>query len=122
MQKILFIEDESALQHAMTETLGDSNYQVIQAMDGETGLRLAKEEKPDLILLDLILPKKDGFSVLEGLKQTPDTKDIPVIVLSNLDSTEDVERAMSLGAKTYMVKTDYQLTDILRKIKDILGN
>lgn len=122
MQKILFIEDESALQSAIAEALGEKEgYQIVQAMDGEMGLRLAKEEKPDLILLDLILPKKDGFWVLEELRQNPATKDLPVVVLSNLDSTEDIERVMSLGAKMYLVKTEYQLSEIARKIKDVLN-
>ena len=108
-KKILFVEDESALQKALSEILAEEGYQAIQALDGEDGLRLAKSELPELILLDLILPKKDGFSVLEELKKDSATKDIPVLILSNLDRAEDIERATSLGAKSYLVKTDYKL-------------
>lgn len=121
MKKILFIEDESALQKALSEILAEEGYQNAQALDGETGLRMASSEHPDLILLDLILPKKDGFLVLEDLKKDPATKEIPVLILSNLERAEDIERAMSLGAKSYMVKTDYKLPDIVQKIKEALG-
>ena len=84
MKKILFIEDEAALQEAMGEALKQNNYKVIKALDGEIGIRLAKSEKPDLILLDLMLPNKNGFEVLKELKSTEKAKDIPVIVLTNL--------------------------------------
>ena len=120
-KKILFVEDESALQKALSEILAEEGYQAIQALDGEDGLRLAKSELPELILLDLILPKKDGFSVLEELKKDSATKDIPVLILSNLDRAEDIERATSLGAKSYLVKTDYKLPEIVQKIKEVLG-
>lgn len=119
-KKILFIEDESALQKALSEVLIEEDYQTIQALDGEDGLRLAKSELPELILLDLILPKKDGFLVLEELKKDPSTQNIPVLILSNLDRAEDIERATSLGAKSYMVKTDYKLPEVIQKIKEIL--
>ncbi|MDP3710383.1 MAG: response regulator [bacterium] len=121
MKKILFIEDESALQKALSEMLQETGYENIQALDGETGLRMAKSGHPDLILLDLILPKKDGFMVLEELKKDPDTQDIPVLVLSNLERAEDIERAMSLGAKSYMVKTDYKISEVINKIREVLG-
>jgi DNA-binding response OmpR family regulator len=120
-KKILFIEDESALQKALSEMLQETGYENIQALDGETGLRMAKSGHPDLILLDLILPKKDGFMVLEELKKDPDTQNIPVLVLSNLERAEDIERAMSLGAKSYMVKTDYKIPEVINKIREVLG-
>ena len=84
MRKILFIEDEAILQKTFGDILKQADYKVISALDGETGLRLAKTEKPDLILLDLILPAMDGFEILEKLKKDPETKKIPVIVLTNL--------------------------------------
>ncbi|MBI2640477.1 MAG: response regulator [Candidatus Sungbacteria bacterium] len=100
MKKILFIEDESALQRAATQILSEEGYQMSSALDGEIGLRLAKEEKPDLILLDLILPKKDGFEVLQELKRDEATKNIPVVILTNLEGSTDVEKALQLGATT----------------------
>lgn len=121
MKKILFIEDESALQKTIEEALRQENFEVIKALDGEIGLNLAKKEAPDLILLDLILPKKDGFEVLKELKKDSATKDIPVIILTNLEGAQDIEKALSLGATTYLVKANYDLEEVVRKIKNTLG-
>ena len=121
MKKILFIEDEAALQKTFGDVLGKNGYKMVSALDGETGLRLAKSEKPDLILLDLILPRLDGFEVLSKLKEDPETKKIPVIVLTNLENMEDVEKAVKLGATTYLVKTQYKLEEVIEKIKKALG-
>ena len=121
MKKILFIEDESALQKTFGEILRQEGYEMISALDGKTGLRLAKSEKPDLILLDLILPKMPGFDVLKKLKEDNETKDIPVIVLTNLEDIKDVDRAIELGATTYLVKAKYSLEEIVEKIKNALG-
>lgn len=121
MKKILFIEDESALQKTFDEILTQEGYQVISALDGEIGLRLAGDEKPDLILLDLILPKVNGFDVLRKLKEDKETKDIPVIVLTNLEEMGNVDKAIELGATTYLVKANYSLKEIVEKIKKALG-
>lgn len=120
MKKILFVEDEEALQRAMSDMLEQKGYQVFKAMDGERGIVVAKKETPDLILLDLILPRKNGFEVLEELKKDPATGRIPVIVLTNLEGSEDVERALSLGATTYLVKANYNLSDVLVKIESAM--
>jgi len=90
------------------------------AMDGETGLRLVGTEKPDLILLDITLPKLNGFEVLEKLKKNPETKKIPVIILTNLEKIEDVDKAIGLGAMTYLVKAQYKLEDVIEKIKNAI--
>lgn len=121
MKKILFIEDESALQKSIGDVLEQAGYEVISALDGELGLRLAKTEKPDLILLDLILPKMRGFEVLEQLKGDLATKEVPVIILTNLENMEDVNQALELGAMTYLVKTHYTLDEVVGKIKKALG-
>ena len=120
MDKILFVEDEPTLQKAVGEILGQEGFEVLAALDGEAGLELIKKEKPDLILLDLILPKKDGFTVLKEIKEDENLKDIPVIVLTNLEGMGDVEKAMSLGATTYLVKANYELDDVVAKIKKTL--
>jgi DNA-binding response OmpR family regulator len=118
---ILFIEDESALQKTFGEILKQEGYEMISALDGEVGLRLAKDKKPDLILLDLILPKVHGFEVLKRLKEDKETKGIPVIVLTNLEGMEDVNRAIELGATTYLVKAQYSLEELVEKIKKTLS-
>jgi len=122
MKKILFIEDESTLQKTFSDILKDEGYEVLNAFDGEEGLRLAQQELPDLILLDLILPKMHGFDVLKSLKENPETKDIPVIVLTNLEATTDIEKALELGATTYLIKANYSLKEILEKIKSALNS
>ncbi len=121
MKTILFIEDESALQKAFEDILTGAGYELKSALDGEAGLRLAESEKPDLILLDITLPKLNGFEVLEKLKKNPETKEIPVIILTNLEKMEDVDKASELGAMTYLVKAQYKLEEIIEKVKSAIG-
>lgn len=118
---ILFIEDESMLQKTFQDLLTQEGYSMLSALDGEIGFSTAKEKKPDLILLDLILPRMDGFEVLKALKEDETTRNIPVIVLTNLESVQDVERALELGATTYLVKANYTLDEVLEKIKQTIG-
>jgi len=122
MKKILFIEDEESLQRAMADILRENKYEVFSALDGEKGVELARTHLPDLILLDLILPKQNGFEVLQQLRRDSATKDIPIIVLTNLEGSADIERALSLGATTYLVKANYSLQDILVKIAAVLNH
>lgn len=117
MKTILFVEDESALQKTLEDRLKKEGFEMIHALDGESGLRLAQEKKPDLVLLDLTLPRMTGFEVLDGLKRLDSTKSIPVIVLTNLENLEDVQRALDLGAKTYLVKSNYTLEEVAAKVK-----
>lgn len=119
---ILFVEDESALQKTLGDVLTKEGYAMVSALDGESGFELAKLKKPDLILLDLILPKLNGFEVLKKMKEDNGTKNIPVIVLTNLEGMDDVNKAIELGAKTYLVKAQYTLEEVLEKIKKALGD
>jgi DNA-binding response OmpR family regulator len=120
MKTILIVEDEPTLQKTLSIALQQEGYEVKSALDGEIGLKLAKEIKPDLILLDLILPKIDGFEALEELKNNDITKDTPIIVLTNLESTQEIEKALVMGATTYLVKANYDLKDIIEKIKETI--
>lgn len=120
-KKILFIEDESALQKAVTGALMQEGFEVRSAVTGEAGLLLAKKEIPDLILLDLVLPEKDGFAVLEELKKDPAIAHIPVIIMSNREGSEDVQKALERGATTYLVKMNYKLEEVVQKIKQTLN-
>jgi DNA-binding response OmpR family regulator len=117
--KILIIEDDRALQSALVEMLSQEGYETISAYDGQEGMEKVEAEKPNLILLDLILPKKDGYEVLAEIKKGSD-KNIPVLILTNLEELDNIQRALDLGAKTFMVKSDFSLRDIIEKIKENL--
>lgn len=119
-KKILIIEDDRSLQNAVVETLGQEGYKTVSAFDGEEGLQKLAAEKPDLILLDIILPKKDGYEVLSEIKGDEATKDIPVLILTNLEEVDNVQKALDLGATTFMVKSDFSLKDVLAKVKENL--
>ncbi|MBI2451315.1 MAG: response regulator [Parcubacteria group bacterium] len=120
-KKILFIEDEATLQKAIGTFLEAEGYEIISVLDGEAGIARANKDMPDLILLDLILPKKDGFEVLAELKTNEATKKIPVIVLTNLEGIGYVDRAIELGATTYLVKANYTLEEVIQKVKEALA-
>ena len=118
-KKILFIEDEMRLQEVLGAKLKAEGYEILAAMDGKSGLEIAEKEKPDLILLDLILPKMDGFHVLEAIKANPSISVIPIIVLSNLESGKDIERCLSLGVRSYLAKINYSLEEIAQKVSEV---
>jgi DNA-binding response OmpR family regulator len=116
-KKILLVEDDAILAKTMYDELVEAGYEVDQAYDGEAGLRMVGEKKPDLVLLDILMPKKNGFEVLQSMKAAPETKDIPVIMLTALAADEDVETTM-LGASDYLVKSEYTPTQIVEKVKN----
>lgn len=120
MKTILFIEDEAALQKTLGSFLKKEGFEVLAASNGEDGLRLAKAKAPQLILLDLILPRRDGFEVLKALKEDETTTSIPVIVLTNLEQMADVDKALALGATTYLVKASYSLEEVIEKVKEAI--
>ena len=107
------------LHKVFEELFRAENFELISAYDGQSGINMAEERMPDLIILDLILPRKNGFEVLEEFKKNPNLEKTPVIVLTNLESSQDIERALSLGAYTYLVKANYSLESIFEKIKEI---
>lgn len=119
-KRILVVEDEATLQKTLNDVLAGEGFEVSSALDGEKGLQMAIEEKPDIILLDIILPKMDGFEVLAKLKQTKEAKDIPVIILTNLSDLDNIQKALDSGATTYLVKADFHLDDVVKKVKSIL--
>jgi CheY-like chemotaxis protein len=117
---ILVIEDDKFLRELIIKKLIKENYNVVEVEDGEEGIEKIKKTKPDLILLDLILPGIDGFEVLSRIKEYPDLAKIPVIVLSNLGQRDDIEKAIKLGANDYLVKAHFTPNEIIEKIKDLL--
>ncbi|MFH1643286.1 MAG: response regulator [Patescibacteria group bacterium] len=116
-QKILVVEDDKFLRELITQKISNEGFDVVGAVDGEDGIKKIKEEKPDLVLLDLILPGIDGFEVLSQMKADPTVKSIPVIILSNLGQREDVERGIELGAKDYLIKAHFTPVEIIEKVK-----
>lgn len=119
-KKIIFIEDEEALQKSLAKVLEIEGFNVISAYDGQSGIEAVEKEIPDLILLDLILPKIDGFEVLKKIKTSPATKEIPVIILTNLEQIQSVDKLIEYGPINYLVKANYNLDEIVKKIKEVL--
>ena len=117
MKKILIVEDDKFLRELMVRKLSQENFEIIEAVDGEEGIKKIKDTIPDIVLLDLILPGIDGFEVLAKVKEDTTTNSIPVIILSNLGQREDVERGMKLGAIDYLVKAHFTPNEIIDKIK-----
>ena len=119
-KKILIIEDDKFLRELIVRKLAAENYEVNEAIEGDEGLKKIEEQKPDLVLLDLILPGIDGFEVLSRMKKNPDLAKIPVIILSNLGQKEEIERGLNLGANDYLIKAHFTPKEIIGKIKETL--
>lgn len=120
-QKILIVEDDKFLRELISKKLVNEQFDICQALDGKEGIDKILEEKPNLILLDLILPVMDGFSVLSKMKENQEISKIPVIVLSNLSQEGEIKRAMDLGAKDFLIKAHFTPGEIVGKIKQILN-
>lgn len=120
--KILIVEDEDVLAKVLEEKFEKANFDVEIASDGEDALKLVKSFKPDIVALDLMLPKLDGFEVLKEMKSKDDTKRIPVVVLSNLNEDENIKKALKLGAVDYFVKSNHPINECVDQIKAILLN
>lgn len=121
MAKILLAEDDKFLSRAYKDGLEEAGFEVVIALDGESAIEKVKSEKPDLVLLDLIMPVKNGFEVLGEMVTDDRLKDIPVIILSNLSQESDVERGKALGAVDYLVKADYSLQAVVEKVAEHLA-
>ncbi len=118
--KVLLIEDDTFLAGMYVTKLNLEGFDVKMAEDGEKGIKMAKTEAPKLILLDIILPKMSGFDVLKDLKEDATTKNIPVILLTNLGQREDVQKGLDLGAKDYLIKAHFMPSEVVNKIKNYL--
>ena len=118
--KILIIEDDTMLNKIYQTKLGILGYQISAAYDGEEGLKKIEMEKPNIVLLDLMLPKKNGYEVLEAAKQNLELSHIPIILLSNLGQEEDMKRGLALGAVDFLVKSNVKLETVINRIESIL--
>lgn len=120
-QKILIVEDDPFLSSLLKTRLTKEGFETVRAADGEQALTMLKEEKPGLVLLDLILPKKSGFEVLAAVRADPETKSLPVIIISNLGQDDDIRRGKELGVLDYIVKARISLDDLVRKVHTALS-
>jgi len=119
-KKILVVEDDKFLRELISQKLLQEGYDIEGAADGEKGLEAIKKEKPDLVLLDLILPGVDGFEVLASMKEDSDIAQIPVIILSNLGQKDDIEKGLKMGAVDYLIKAHFTPAEIVEKIRAVL--
>lgn len=117
MKKILIVEDEDTLLNVLKDRFEADGWEVAVAVDGEEAISVIKESPFDLVLLDLIMPKKDGFEVLKEVRSNPKFENLPIIVISGLGGDEDIKKALALGANDYFVKTQHPMSEIIEKVK-----
>ncbi len=119
--KILLVEDDSFLLGMYATKFEMEDFKVVMAEDGEKAIRVAQKELPALILLDIILPKLNGFEVLKQLKANPATAKIPVILLTNLSQKDEIEQGLKMGAEDYLIKAHFMPSEVVEKIKKVLN-
>jgi len=120
MKNILLVEDDPFLIDIYTTKLKESGFSVEAASNGETVFQKIKEKKPDLVILDIVLPQVDGWEILRRIKAEPESKDLKIIILSNLGQKEEVEKGIKLGATKYLVKAHYTPTQVIKEIEKIM--
>lgn len=120
MNHILIVEDEDFLVRALKDNLVSEGHSVSVAMDGEAVFVELGKKKPALILLDLLLPKKNGFDVLRDIRSNPEWSLIPVVILSNLGEDSEIKRALELGANDYFVKSQHPIQEVMEKVREYL--
>jgi len=119
-KNILIVEDNDSEAIAFSNIMEQAGFVVERASDGALGFSLIKEKRPDLVLLDLILPKMTGFDILSHCQKDPELKEIPIIVLTNLTQGDEVTKSLSLGAKDHLIKTSISAPDLVRKVKKFM--
>ncbi len=117
MKMLLIAEDDQTLREILEDSFEKAGWRVVAVQDGNAALEALRSHEFDLLLLDLLMPKKDGFAVLEEMKNDPAISGVPVIILSNLDSEEDIKRGLKLGAKDFFVKSHHPIGEIIEKAK-----
>lgn len=119
--KACIVEDEALIQEMYKDKLHQEGFLVVTANDGQEGIEVIKQEKPDIILADLMMPNKDGFELMQNLKEDPALAKIPVIILTNLDNSEAAEKSSEFNADFYLVKSQYSPSDVVNIVKEILS-
>ena len=117
--RILVADDDSTIRRFIVTLLADRGYEIHEAADGEQAFKVAEKVKPDLMLLDLIMPFRDGFDVLQDLKQTPETRKIPIIIMSVKDREEEIVKGLNMGAEDYVVKP-FNSLELVARVSKIL--
>ena len=120
-KKILLVEDEEIMIDLLQRKLTKEGYEVSVARDGEEGLKIMREVKPALILLDIVMPKMGGFEVMEQMAKEPELKKIPVIVISNSGQPVELDKAQKLGAKDWLIKTEFDPQEVINKVVKQIG-
>lgn len=119
--KVLIVEDDKALSGALGDKLISKGFFILTAANGEEGLKTALKDKPDLILLDIIMPKMNGLNMLKKLRGNPWGRTVPVLLLSNDDNPEHIRETLKNNASDYLIKSDWELEKVIDRIKEILG-
>lgn len=121
IKTVLIVEDEAQLRLALRTRLKRDGFHVLEADDGDVGLKIIKEQKPDFVVLDILMPKMNGIEVLREAKADASTKDIPILMLTNSPDQEHISEGLVAGAKGYLVKSNYSLQEVAEKIRGFLG-
>ena len=121
MKKILIIEDEELLYNLLRKKLTTEGYDVSVSEDGQKGLDSMRRNAPDLVLLDIVMPNKNGFEVMEEMKKDERLKNIPVIIISNSGQPVEIDRAKNSGAKDWLIKTEFEPLEVIKKVKKQIG-
>lgn len=120
-KKILLIEDEDIMIDLLEKKLIQEGYEVTVARNGEEGLRAMRETKPNVILLDIVMPKMGGFEVMEEMNKDPDLKEIPIIIISNSGQPVELDKAKELGARDWLIKTEFDPQEVIDKVIKQIG-
>jgi len=120
-KKILIVEDEEVLLNLLKNKLSEAGYEVYSALDGQEGIKAIKEIVPDLVLLDLIMPKMSGFELLEKMQEDDSIKPIPVVIISNSGQPVELEKAKQLGARDWLIKTEFDPREVVEKVIAQIG-
>ena len=121
MKKVLIIDDDEVLRDLLEKKLTRNDYEVQTAEDGEKGLKKIRKDKPDLVLLDIIMPNMGGFDVLKEMNEDEDLKSIPVVIVSNSGQPVEIDKAKEMGVKDWVVKTEFDPEEVLKKVVDQIG-
>ena len=117
---VLLVEDDTFLANIYKTKFEMEGFKVTVSENGDAGLKDIKKKKPDIVLLDVLLPKMDGFTVLQNIKSDASTADVPVILLTNLGQKDDVEKGLEMGAADYLIKAHFKPSEVLNKVKKVL--